>query len=334
MQAFAYQNKPDQVKESSSGGAFRRILIQIVQDNPDKKFSFYGAIWKNDLTVHHERVSDVFEAIKKFSGSKYVRSDMKGIFELIKKDILQGYFVVFSGTPCQVASVTSFINNNNLDSNHLFTIDIICHGTPKPMVLKDTLQWWEKKEGSKITNLSFRDKRVGWKDYPVSILFVDGKEWVNTYKTQLYIRMFFKHLVLFQGCYSCKFSNMNRISDITLGDFWGIEDVFPDLPPQKGVSLILANTDKGIQIIKSVKMSLQDGELLRKCNDNSFLKYQHNLNHPTRMPEQYDEFWKDYREKGFEYVIRKYDMYSLHSYYQYCVRKVKLGILKILRKEK
>ena len=138
---------------------------------------------------------------------------------------------------------------------------------------------------------------------------------------------FFTHLVMYKGCYSCKFSNIERNSDITIGDFWGVEDVFPELNPGKGVSLILTNTDKGQRILNRIQQSLAKEEVLLECKNDDYRKYQHNLNSPTEMPEMYDQFWRDYKDKGFEYILKEYKVTDFMTYARYCKHKVS-GILK------
>lgn len=327
MRAYAYQNVPSEVMSSSSGGAYRRIIHSIQSQYPDEDFIYYGAAWNNDLSVSHKRVDNLSEAERLFSGSKYVRSDIAGIPGQVEKDLQGGKFVVFSGTPCQVYGVLSFIRNKAIPSSKLVTIDIICHGTPKQEVLRDSLSWWSHKEGSPVVAMSCRDKRSGWKGYPVSLKFKDGKEWINNFNTQMYIRLFFTHLVMYKGCYSCKFSNIERNSDITIGDFWGVEDVFPELNPGKGVSLILTNTDKGQRILNRIQQSLAKEEVLLECKNDDYRKYQHNLNSPTEMPEMYDQFWRDYKDKGFEYILKEYKVTDFMTYARYCKHKVS-GILK------
>ena len=178
-----------------------------------------------------------------------------------------------------------------------------------------------KKYHSRIVKVNFRDKRVGWKYYPTSYLFENGREIIDTYESQLYIRLFMSSLITTKGCFSCPFANMKRNADYTIGDFWGIEDVMPDFLVRKGVSLILSNTKKGDMIIERIKNGLSEGEVIRECKDNSFLSYQHNLNRPTEKPQNYEEFWIEYNNHGFDYVIKKYEFYTLYKKSRFLVRK-------------
>ncbi len=318
MKAFAYQNRPENVIHASSGAAFKRLIEAIVDQA--EKYSIYGAVWTNELEVEHKRIDDI-NKIGVFNGSKYLRSDFSEILPQLKDDLTDGYVVIFSGTPCIVASVLKFAKNEGLPVEKLYIVEIICHGTPEKKAWKDCVAWTEKKFHSTLKKVNFRDKRVGWKYYPTSYMFDNGKEIINTYESQLYIRLFMSSLITARKCFSCPFANMKRCADFTIGDFWGIEDVMPDFPIRKGVSLILSNTDKGNVIIERIKYDISEGEVIRECKDNSFLRYQHNLNRPTEKPKNYDKFWVDYNNQGFDYVIRKYELYTLYRKSRFLVRK-------------
>ena len=318
MRAFAYQNKPESVIQASSGAAFQRLAEAIIEQAG--KYSLYGATWTDEFAVEHRRIDDI-RKIGVFSGSKYLRSDFSKVLPQLKDDLTDGYTVVFSGTPCIIASVLKFVKNEGLPVEKLYTVEIICHGTPEKKAWRDCVEWTEKKYHSRIVKVNFRDKRVGWKYYPTSYLFENGREIIDTYESQLYIRLFMSSFITTKGCFSCPFANMKRNADYTIGDFWGIEDVMPDFPVRKGVSLILSNTEKGDMIIERIKNGLSEGEVIRECKDNSFLSYQHNLNRPTEKPQNYEEFWIEYNNHGFDYVIKKYEFYTLYKKSRFLVRK-------------
>lgn len=318
MRAFAYQNKPESVIQASSGAAFQRLAEAIIDQAG--KYSLYGATWTDEFAVEHRRIDDI-RKIGGFSGSKYLRSDFSKVLPQLKDDLTDGYTVVFSGTPCIIASVLKFVKNEGLPVEKLYTIEIICHGTPEKKAWRDCVEWTEKKYHSRIVKVNFRDKRVGWKYYPTSYLFENGREIIDTYESQLYIRLFMSSLITTKGCFSCPFANMKRNADYTIGDFWGIEDLMPDFPVRKGVSLILLNTEKGDMIIERIKNGLSEGEVIRECKDNSFLSYQHNLNRPTEKPQNYEDFWIEYNNHGFDYIIKKYEFYTLYKKSRFLVRK-------------
>lgn len=261
MDIYAYKNTPDIIEQSSSGGAFSKIATVFSNQYKDN-YSIYGAAWTDNNEVKHIRITQLAD-LKRFNGSKYVRSNIENVFIQVENDLRNGMAVLFSGTPCQVSGLTNFLAKKNVSTKKLLTIDIICHGTPKPIVLKDFISWVEKKYKSRVSNLTFRDKSVGWKRYPTKIVFTNGKILRWSYTAQLYIRMYFSLLLLDNGCYSCKFSNMERTSDITLGDFWGIDKIMPEISAENGVSLVLVNTIKGQDVIREIVNSLSSSEVLK-----------------------------------------------------------------------
>ncbi len=309
MKVYAYKHALDILKRSSSGGAFTKIVEVFAGEHKDN-ISIYGAAWTDNNEVKHIRVSGG-ENIKCLNGSKYVRSNIKGIYIEVEKDLLNGKAVLFSGTPCQVFGLMEYIKRKKISDEKLLTIDVICHGTPKPLILKEYINWLEEKYKSQIIDMTFRDKSVGWKRYPTKIVFENGKILCKSYDAQLYIRMYFSLLILEEKCYSCKFSNMNRVADITLGDFWGVNEIMPEINSGQGVSLVIVNSEKGQTIIDKAKEEKKDSEVLIRYQGEEFLKYQHNLNRPTEMPKQYEKFWDDYKQNGFNYVVKKYKFDTL-----------------------
>lgn len=322
IKVYAYKNVQEEVNKASSGGAFYKILTVLV-DSFCGDYVIYGATWTDDLRVEHQRVESL-ELASKFRGSKYVRSDISGIFVQVSLDLSNDKNVIFSGTPCQIQGLKSYLSKKNINTEKLFTIDIICHGSPEPRIWRDCKEWFEKKEKSRIVHVSFRDKRSGWKRYPTSILFSNGKEIINTYESQIYMRMFFSLMILDKKCFSCKYSNMNRVSDITIGDFWGINEIMPDFPAKQGVSLILINTKEAEIVISDIEKSLSNDEVLKEYSGNKYLRYQHNLNRPTEKPCRYDEFWNDYNEKGFQYIIEKYRFNTMKGYIKFGIKSALL----------
>lgn len=319
MEAYAYKNVDEYVRIASSGGAFRRIFETIASIS--EECIVYGAAWTKNLSVEHRRISSK-QSINELSGSKYIRSAFKQTIPLLKDDLIEGRTVVFSGTPCQINSVIKILEKEGISDKNLYTIDVICHGTPEPRIWHDCVSWTEKKYKSRIRKVSFRDKRIGWKGYPTTYTFENGKEITANYESQLFIRLFMSSLITNRGCFSCPYSNMNRISDITIGDFWGVEDAIPQMTASSGVSLVLANSEKGRSILDRINKAKDKNEVLIRVEAETFLKHQRNLNEPTKKPDNYDLFWKDYNEYGFEHVIRKYSFYTTYRKMRFWGRKL------------
>lgn len=322
MKIYAYKNKSGELRKASSGGAFSRIVSTVVSDL-DIEYSIYGAVWTETLEVEHKRVDDI-KKISIFYGSKYLKSNIGGIYQLVEEDLYANKYVIFSGTPCQINGLRQYLKNKNLSDERVFMIDIICHGSPKPIVWKDCKEWLEKKFKQRITDITFRDKSIGWKRYPTKIILENGRVIRWKYLTQIYIRMFFSLLIIDKGCFSCPFSNMNRISDITIGDFWGIEEAIPSFERRGGVSIILSNTQKGEKVCKLIEKSISGNEIIEEYTGDIFVvrKYQHNLNYPTQMPNKYGEFWEDYRTMSFSDIIKKYKFISVKGKIRFYLKAI------------
>lgn len=320
MEIYAYKNTPDIIEQSSSGGAFTKIATIFSEQYKDN-FSIYGAAWTNNNEVKHIKITRL-EDIKRFNGSKYVKSNIENVFLSVENDLQNGLAVLFSGTPCQISGLTQYLAKKKVFTHKLLTVDIICHGAPNPIFLKDFISWIEKRYKSQVSDITFRDKSVGWKRYPTKITFSNGKVLRRSYTAQLYIRMYFSLLLLDNKCYTCEFSSMERVSDITLGDFWGIEQIMPEVSGGNGVSLMLVNSTKGQEIISAMINSLSSDEVLKNYRGHEFLDYQHNLKLPTERPSNYEEFWKIYKAYGFDYVVKKYRFYTIKGKIKFWIKSV------------
>lgn len=320
MRVYALKNNSK--KNSASGGAFPTI-IEALQEMGDNKLVVYGAKFDENLQVQHGRGTTQREYAE-FQGSKYVESDLKGVFKKVEEDLIANSRVLFSGTPCQISAISKYLSAQNVMTNNLFLVDIICHGTPNVKIWNDFIKWLEKKYKSKVVEFSFRYQYAKWKDYPVRVKFSNGKIVVNSYETRLYMQLFAKRLIMRECCYSCPHARIKRCSDITIGDFWGIKTVMPDFPYNNSVSEVLVNTEKGNQIINHILMEAKTNTnvVIEQCLSDEYIKYQHNLNSATERPYNIEAFKRDYAEYGFDYVIKKYIGYSLLGKVKHCVRKI------------
>lgn len=323
-EVYALENSPEEVNKSSSGGAFILICNEIESKYGEGKVTFYGACFDSEMNVIYSRVTSSKECAI-FQGSKYVKSNLCNILNLIEEDLLNDKIVLFSGTPCHIYSVKTYIEKKNLNKNNFFAIDIICHGTPSVEFWNSYKKWLENKHNSKLINYSFRYKPEGWKAYPAYAEFENGKKEINTADTSIYSRLHMKGLITTEGCFNCPFSNEKRIGDITLGDYWGIDEILPEFPnKEKGVSLVIVNTDRGNEILSLLKKTNRE-IYLEKTNNNCYLKYQHNLKEKTNKPNNYKSFWEDFNNISFENLLKKYLNYGF-------LYKAKHNIKKIIRK--
>ncbi len=241
--AYACINKDDIIRQqSSSGGVFTVIAENVLANNG----VVFGAGFDGDFNVLHSW-TDRLDGISNFRGSKYVQSCIGDTYKQVKDFLQQERQVLFSGTPCQIAGLRSYLGE---DYKGLVCLDIICHGVPSPLV-------WEKyrikvANNKKIKVISFRDKTFGWKMCSILFEFSDGVILKELSSKNKYIQGFLKNFYLRPSCYSCSFKTINRQSDITLADFWGIENVLPSFDDDRGTSLILVNSKKGNVIFSSV----------------------------------------------------------------------------------
>lgn len=237
----AFSNDESMRMDSSSGGIFSELAKVILA----KDGVVYGAAYNEVFEVEHiciECVSD----LDKVRGAKYAESNLGNTFKDILLKVKQGRYVLFSGTPCQVAGLKSFMKK---DYPNLFCVDFVCHGVPSPIAWKAYVEHRLKEDasGDTIRDINMRAKHTGWSRYQYSHLFQyeSGKECSITNSQSLFMKLFVGDYISRPSCENCKFKGYSRVSDITLGDFWGIWDIDPEMDDNKGTSVVLVQSDKG-----------------------------------------------------------------------------------------
>ncbi len=312
--AFAGVALDEQVRmKSSSGGAFTVLSDAILQQDG----AVCGAIFDDLMQVRHT-VTEAITERDKMRGSKYVQSDMTGVYAQLETVLKAGKKVLYTGNPCTVAAVKRRFEKY---ADQLYTIDLICHGVPSPEVWRGYIAYIERLYGKSVTDYSFRDKQNGWRDYHAVVTFSDGTTAKDTDAVNSFVELFRYDLCLRPSCTACPYADMKREGDITLGDFWGVEKVFPSMDDNKGVSAILINTEKG-KVLLSV---LQEKMQLRPCTAEDIAVGQSNMRHPSKASVKASAFSRDLRVLPFEKVLKKYTRVG-HK------RRMLDGIKKILRK--
>lgn len=278
-----------EVEKSRSGGIFVAISDSVL----DKGGIVYGAGMDSTFRVMHKRATTKEER-DEFRGSKYVQSDVRGIYAQVADDLKEGKHVLFSGTPCQTSGLQSFLSLKRIDKSKLFVCDIVCHGVPSPFIWRDYLDYIRKKEGQDIVAVNFRDKqKFGWRAHKESFKLHDTYTYTYTYT-------FYQHIMFRHSCGICPYTNLRRTGDITLADFWGWEKTGSTLnSDDKGLSLILINTPKGEMMLDKIKDQIF---LIPTTID---LCLQPNLKHPTEIHPRRMKFEEDYVKKGFLYAMRQ-----------------------------
>ncbi len=281
---------------SRSGGIFVSCSDMIL----NRGGRVYGCILDDKLRAVHVG-TDKREIRDKMCRSKYVQSDTTGVFEEVRKDLESGLTVLFSGTGCQIDGLNSFLKQKKTNTSLLYTMDIICHGCVSPEIYADYLKYLEKKFGGKVEEFDFRDKTVcGW-DGHVESFTINGKK-----RTSIaYREIFYSNLSLRQSCYNCKYANTAHPADITIADAWGIKQAKPEFNDNRGVSLIIVNSEKGADMLGYLKNDCDVAEL--KMAD----MMQMNLKEPSKYSGSREKFWSDYENGGIELLVRNYGTLSL-----------------------
>ena len=239
--------KDEEIRRSSSSGGIFTVLAEWMIDQGG---IVIGAAFDESFQVHHIAV-ETKEELEKLRGSKYVQSNLERIYIIVKQYLQHGKKVLFSGTACQIGGLKKYLKNENIEQ--LYTVDVLCHGVPSRKVWRMYLKEMSKKYQSTITNINFRDKRNGWNHYSMLIQFDSKKEYCVHFFQDRFMKMFLGNLDLRPSCYDCQFKEFPRISDITIGDSWGIEKNIHEMSDDKGVSVIIINSEKGQKLFKSLE---------------------------------------------------------------------------------
>lgn len=299
---YAVKHKDQSVRNNSTSGGIFTAISDLILEN---KGIVFGVGFDEKMIVCHQK-ANTKELRNKLRGSKYVQSDLRNSFKEIEELLIHdNKHILFTGTPCQVDGLKSYLDNRKIKSDKLILCDIICHGVPSPLIFKEYIEYCEKKRKCKIVKYSCRDKVNGWHSHTERLIYEDGKDDYSSYLSQSYKRLFYSHMMLRESCHSCKYTNLNRCSDITIADFWGIEKSMPEFDDNKGISLVLVNNDKANKIIEEIKDMIE----IRESDIESCLQPQ--LKYPSKPSEIRNMFWQDYKNKGFKYIIKRYTEHGM-----------------------
>ena len=294
---------------SSSGGAFTALSDAFLKSGDAVVAAVYN--YENH-TVEFQMILDEKQR-ERAKGSKYMQSKPGDIYQEAyhwlmdnpKKELL------FVGMGCQSDGFRKFSEIKGI-RDRVYIVDIICHGSPSPKLWREYAESIQKKDG-RITYLTFKDKRNGWKS-PTAYVKVNGSE----RPLKDYVKVFYNRCALRPSCYECPYATTERKTDMTIGDFWHIEETIPDFYDPNGNSLFLIHTGRGEELFEKIRDNM-DYRL-----SNTAQCWQANLEAPTQKSEQRDVFWNDYQKKGIDFVIKKYGTVPMKT-------KVKKNLFKILR---
>ena len=293
----AYAKSDDVLKKSASGGMFTVLSDVILENN--------GVVFGHTYDENCHAVCSKAETKSerdKMCGSKYVQSDMKNIYNDIKEAVVSGRKVLFTGTPCQAEAAKKFLRTSNNDN--FYTCALVCHGVPSPKIFAEYVALEEKKAGKKITNVEFRNKDNGWK-MPL-LKLSNEKELVAA---RLLNADAFNNLfqgtdcILRPSCYECRYAGKERLEDITIADFWGVQNKHADMfNDDKGVSLVLVNTEKGKTLFKGASSAL----VAKHVPLSDVQERNTPLVHPSVPFKLRERVFREYKKHGAKYILKKY----------------------------
>ena len=311
-EVFAVQHKDEKVRASSrSGGIFTALSDYVLEQDG----VVYGCVLTEGFEAVHVR-ADSTHVRERMRGSKYIQSRMNDTYKNVKYDLEAGRKVLFSGTSCQVAGLKGYLRR---EYENLLCIDIVCHGVPSPKVWKAYLAWQEKKNRSKVKKVDFRNKKdFGWREH-IETLYLSNGQTVNS---KAFTTLFYGHSILRPCCYECPYKSVTHPGDITIADYWGIEKAAPEFDDNKGVSLTLINNEKGKEFFDAIKDQV-------KCKETRLEdSMQPPLIAPFPEPENRMNFWVDFENRNFDYIVKKYGGKGIKNKIKNALRRIKRKLIK------
>lgn len=286
IRAYAVKNKDFEIRKmSSSGGVFYELAGEIIS----RGGRVFGAVFDAGFKVVHVGTNE-YDMLNPMCGSKYVQSDTGRTYTEVRDSLWDGKWVLYSGTPCQVAGLKSFLRESY---EKLVCVSVICHGVPSPLIWEKYLDIKRKEhQGENIEAIEFRNKVNGWRNFTFKIVFAPDDVEQAEFRKDLYMQGFLQNLYLRPSCHECKAKTVRQDADIIMGDYWGIPEYHKNFCDNMGISAVIVNTKKGMQIWDAVKDKF-DVEIteLNYIEQGNPVLYKSVPNNPRR-----DKFFYDMRE--------------------------------------
>lgn len=296
---------------SASGAIFPAVAKYIIE----KDGVVFGARYDEDFYVIMDS-AESYEDCLAFCKSKYIFSNTNTSYSKVKNYLEAGRMVLFTGSPCQVSGLLHFLGKKY---DNLFTMDVICHGFPSETVFQSYKKEMEEKYGGVTVKVDFRHKPNGKNPPWLLFEFDNGQNCKMPLEESPYIDAFFSHCTIMPSCFQCRYTNLNRVSDITIGDFWGAEVEEPEAYNPEGTSAVLVNTEKGEVLFRFIQQSL----FTKEIDSEKIVAH----NPPLRRQAGYNPFSKRFlnqvKTKSFSYCYTKYIKFGKYLLYPYrLVRKI------------
>ena len=347
LKVYAAKNRNEEIRrQSSSGGIFTPLAEAVIREGG----VIFGAKFDKDWNVVHAW-TDTIEGIADFRGSKYVQSTIGNTYREAREFLKQGRRVLFSGTPCQIAGLRKFLRK---EYDNLLTVDVVCHGVPSPLVWRKYLE--ETRENLRaerdagkntvssslmempvITGISFRDKTYGWKKYGFRLRYAaskaaensvsvpandKGRTFLQPFPDNVFMKGFLKNLYLRPSCYACAARSGKSDSDISIADFWGVQNYYPEFDDDKGIGLVLVNTDKGRKAYEQTNSDSIESTYEQGLNQNPCLE------HSVARTKYVGTFWTEFGVKGMA-VVKEIELRMRPSIPRRLLNRMKYVVRKI-----
>lgn len=280
---------------STSGGAFSALAdVMYAQGG-----YVSGAVYNDDFSVSNY-ISNNQEDLKRLRSSKYLQSKAEGLYKQIRDLLRNGEKVLACGTPCQMAALRSFLRK---DYDNLTIVDFICRGVNSPKVYRKYLDSLERKYGGKVVYVKAKNKELGWRNLTRKVVFDNGKVYYGVLMDDDFRRGYHTNVFCRPSCYHCQYKGFPRMADITIADYWGIENVDKNLDNNIGTSMILLNSKKGIEYFEQAKEKFE----WKETRFESILPGNIALRKPIQ-PAKIDRkaFFEDLDNGTFDDVVKKY----------------------------
>lgn len=283
-----YRTEYEKRLQSQSGGIFALLAEKVIEEGG----VVFGAAFDGSWKLCHKGADD-FEDLRSLLGSKYVQSDIGRTFEMTKEKLKSGNTVLFSGTPCQIQGLRKYLGK---DYDNLIAVDLICHGVPSPKVWKSYLE--EYGGDDKLIDFVQKDKT---KHNASVYTFAKRGAAVSGYDENPFTKGFNQNLYLRPSCYQCSFKGIERCSDITLGDFWGLESFHPEFGDAYGISAVITHTEKGLALFRQV----MDKTACIECGKDMLIPGNPCLVSSVQPTDKRQAFFEMWEEKGTTATIRE-----------------------------
>ena len=297
-------------RESSSGGIFHLLANYVLKQGG----AVYGAGFDEQWEVVHQ-VAENQAMLANLRVSKYVQSRIEDTYYKVKKTLESGRQALFVGTPCQCVALKCYLNK---EYDNLVLVDFICHGVPSPKVWRQYRTWRTK--GKKIDRISFRNKNLSWERYLLLFLFKNNNKYLaEDLSHDLYLKGFLQNLYLRPSCHQCKFCHKNRPTDLTLADFWGVQDVLPEMYDGKGTSLVVIHSAKGKELFESLPAKKMKTEFDRA------IQYNPSMVRPSIPSKNRQRFFEEFiaGQRSIDQIIKENTKIPL-------VQQVKRSLYRVL----